>query len=64
MYGLIKLIDSNLDELAQELVKDEERPHRDFKVRSEDKGIDIRYPHLIFFGCGLDNGARTWREIW
>ncbi len=23
MYGLIKLIDSNLDELAQELVKDE-----------------------------------------
>ena len=40
VYGLIKLIDSNLDELAQELVRD--------------KGIDIRYPHLIFFGCGLD----------
>ncbi len=22
--------------------------------RGRDKGIDIRYPHLIFFGCGLD----------
>ena len=49
VYGLIKLIDSNLDELAQELVKDE-KDH----IAILSKGIDIRYPHLIFFGCGLD----------
>lgn len=46
VYGLIRLIDANLDELAQELVKDEKDHITDLEQDRGDPGTSVGYSDL------------------